>query len=106
MPAGTWPIRSTLTVGHHAANNGWGGGTRDFVRCWLLAGSTVIDGGATVEITAGSVIDDVVNARVYQSSTAWTLKESCSHDAIYTGGDGHWSTDSGDLRLISGGILG
>lgn len=104
LPAGTWRIRASVSVGNHNSNSSWGGG-RDFVRCRLLAGGTMIDGGATAQLTADSVIEDVVNAGTYHATAAWTLKETCSHDAAHTG-DGHWSTHTGDLQAISGGTLG
>lgn len=93
VPAAAWRVRSTVLVGNHNANNSWGGG-RDFLRCSLKAGGVAIDGGATVEMTPNTNIEQIVNVGSHTASTSWTLTLSCAHDQAHTG-DGHWSTAIG-----------
>jgi hypothetical protein len=74
MHAGAWRVTTELS-----AQLGDGFGT-DFVRCSLWAGTTRIDGGATVLITPDSIIQEVVNAGSFTASANWTLRLSCGHD--------------------------
>ena len=74
MHAGAWRVTTELSA---QVGGGFG---NDFVRCSLWAGTTMIDGGATVLVTYDSDIQEIVNAGSFTSSAAWTLRLSCSHD--------------------------
>jgi hypothetical protein len=91
VPAGTWRVRSYVVIGFAPR--------RDFLRCTLLANGASIDGGATVEITPDSEMEDVVNSATFTSDASWTLSLACSHDNADT--TSHWLTSQGHITAVN-----
>jgi hypothetical protein len=64
-----------------------------------MANGSSIDGGATVEITPDSEMEDVVSSGTFTSSTTWTLTLACSHDHADT--TSHWLTFGGHITAVN-----
>jgi hypothetical protein len=94
VPAGAWRVSSAVTTYVENPDHS-DGGTTDFVRCSLFAGSQAIDGGARVLISASDGVDAgneaqmIVESGVFTATKPWVLTLTCSHDASVRAGS-HW----------------